>query len=300
MKLIYLTLVIIAMLLLLLDSLLKTKNKTSASKILTDLSKHKLFKQDKESKSYKSLKKDLIGAGLNVSPELFNVSTMFLAVISVIVVVAVSYINKINLIINMDQLNAAAEALGMPELTEVNFNISINLVLYTFLAMLFLPRGILKLAGKFKLILEENEILMLQTYALMMIKANKPVKEILISLMNRSRMFKGILRKAVNTFSDDPDEALRNARESTGNQGFDKIIRALEQALNYDRNVSLQFLKNHRNLTKELGALNNIKKNNTKAMISTLLLVVPLAALAFIAGYPFLNYAIKMLNGSIF
>ena len=109
-------------------------------------------------------------------------------------------------------------------------------------------------------------------------------------------MFKNILRKAVNTYSKDPNSALREVRESTSNKGFEKTMRALEQALVHDREVSIIFLRNHRKLTKELKELNRVKKNSMKSIISTLLLIIPLLAFAFIAGYPFLVYSMKMLD----
>jgi nitrate reductase NapE component len=243
------------------------------------------------------LQSDLLQLGLG-TPEYFKALNVVIAFISVIIVVLLSYIYKLNMLVNIDELRVAAEVIGKPEIAHVDFSINLKAVVFTLLIMLVLPRQLLKVAVAVKSLMEENEVLMLQTYAMMMIKAGRPVKLILISLMDRSKLFKGVLKQAVNSFSEDPSRALRVARESAPNKGFDKTVRALEQALNHDRDVSLIFLKNHRQMTKELKALDRVRKNSIKTIVSTVLLIIPLLTFAFIAGYPFVVYSMKILSNA--
>lgn len=270
------------------------RRKTSFRERIERLSKTRLFKENKKGKSYKVLQENLTHLGIGITPEFFNAFSFVITIIAVIVVMIFELIYKINLMSNMDDLKEAAKILNDPSLLDVSFNYSV--IVITMVIMLILPRRILKLIVSIKSLMEENEVIMLQTYTLMMIKAGKPIKQILVSLMDRSKMFRHILRKAVNTYSKDPNSALKSVRESTSNKGFEKTIRALEQALVHDREVSIIFLKNHRKLTKELKELNRAKKNSMKSIISTLLLIIPLLAFAFIAGYPFLVYSMKMLD----
>lgn len=277
----------------------KTK-KTPLKIALINLSNSKIFALDKSKDYYKKLNRDLKGLGLNITPELFDVITFILVIITMISVVLLSYIYKLNLLVNYEELKAASELLGRPELIKINLGLNVNNILFSTLIMIVLPRLLLKLSVKFKLLLEEKEVIMLQTYALMMIKSGKPVKEILISLNERSRMFKRIFENTINGYSNDPNKALKNARDSTANIGFEKIIRALEQCLNNDRSISLQFLTNHRKLTKELKSLERNKKNTTKNIVSTLLLIIPLLAFMFIFGYPIFSFSLKMLGSMSF
>ncbi|GEM_PF-792696 len=270
------------------------KRKTSFRERVERLSKTKMFKENRKGKSYRVLQENLTHLGIGVTPEFFNAFSFVAALIAAAVVLVLELIYKLNLISNMEELKEAAKILNDPSLLEVSFNYGI--IVITMIIMIILPRRILKLIVSVKSLMEENEVIMLQTYTLMMIKAGKPIKQILVSLMDRSKMFKNILRKAVNTYSKDPNSALREVRESTSNKGFEKTIRALEQALVHDRDVSIIFLRNHRKLTKELKELNRVKKNSMKSIISTLLLIIPLLAFAFIAGYPFLVYSMKMLD----
>lgn len=295
----YIVLIIVAMIIVMIDGNLNTRKKGSFHQLIVSLSKTKAFEtkdKDKDN-NYLKLQHDLLQLGMG-TPEYFKALNLIVAIISIIVVVLFGYVYKLNMLVNIEDLKVAAEAIGKPEIAQIDFSINIKAIALTVIVLLVLPRQLLKVAVSIKALMEENEVLMLQTYAMMMIKAGKPVKLILISLMDRSNLFKAVLRKAVNSFSEDPSKALQVARENTQNKGFDKTIRALEQALNHDRDVSLIFLKNHRQMTKELKALDRVRKNSIKSIVSTVLLIVPLLAFAFIAGYPFLVYSMKILDNA--
>lgn len=296
----YSLLLILLILLIIADYKANPRKKTPLKEILINLSKSKQFAMNKSKDNYLKLEKDLKEIGLNITPEYFRVITLLFSLISTVVVIIISYINKFNLIVNYENLVEASKILGKPELININFNLNLNIILTTLLITILLPRQILKLCVKFRFMLEENEILMLQTYTLMLIKSGKPVKEILFSLKDRSKMFKKIFEKTLNSFSTDPNGTLIKARLSTSNMGFEKIIRALEQCLNNDRDLSFKFLTEYRKSTKELKAIKNSKKNATKNIVSTILLIVPLLAFVFIFGYPIFTYSLKMLGSMPF
>ena len=293
----YIVLILLAMVILFIDASFNKRRKVSLHHLAMSLSRTKAFQAKEKNDSYMKLQSDLLKLGLG-TPEYFKSLNVICAFISVAVVIVLSCIYKLNMLFNIDELRVAAEVIGRPEIAQIDFSVSLKTVIVTLLVVLVLPRQLLKVAVAIKSLMEENEVLMLQTYAMMMIKAGRPVKLILISLMDRSKLFKGVLRQAVNSFSEDPTRALQIARESTPNKGFDKTIRALEQALNHDRDVSLIFLKNHRQMTKELKALDRVRKNSIKSIVSTILLIIPLLTFAFIAGYPFVVYSMKILGNA--
>lgn len=296
MKIKYIVLLSLIVILLSFDSI-ENRKKISIKTLLIKLSKTKIFKLNNQKKYYKKLKKDLKGAGLRISPELFNVIRAYLIIVSICIVIIISYLNKFNMLLNIKELKAVAETLGTPDIAEIKFNLNLNMLYFTILIVMFLPRIILKLIIMFKSTLEEKEIPLLQTYTLMLIKANKPVKSVLECLMSRSKMFYDILNTAYKNYTIKPDLALLNARESTANEGFEKIIRALEQNINNDKETSLIFLDSNRRYMKELKSLNKFKKNTQKIILGTFFLGLPLLAFFTILGYPIFNYALSMING---
>lgn len=296
MKIKYVILIIAILLIIIIDILVNGKKRISIKTIFINLSEHKIFKLNPNKDYYKKLKKDISASGLKITPEIYSVFVVFLVIITTISIILLSYLNKFNLILNIDELQKVAEMLDMPEIANINFSLDMGNILLIDLIVMILSRYVLKLFCDIKLALEDKEIIMLQTYTLMLIKANKPVKEILESLMERTKMFKNILQKTINNYSKDPKKALKEARESTGNIGFEKIIRALEQTLNNDNKKSLEYLNNQRNFTKEMRKIQKTQNNTKKGVISTLLLIIPLFVLVFIAGYPYFRFSLKTLG----
>ncbi len=119
-------------------------------------------------------------------------------------------------------------------------------------------------------------------------------------MYNRSKLFKNNFEIALNTYSSDPSLALKNLKNSTEINSFKKIVIALEQCLNSDREVSLTFLINSRKITKELNRLEKLKKDGNKRIFNTLMLILPLAAWVAVSGYPWFEYVIKLINNMPF
>lgn len=263
------------------------------------LGKHSFSKslQDKPgSKNYKKIQNDLKKARLKLTPEGFYAITYILPIIIVIALIVVNYTNAVNTLLNLEQIKVVAEKLGKPEMAEVSFKINWPFILVAALLGNMLPRWVLKIIIGIRGSLSEKEVLMLQTYVIMMLKAGKPVKEILISLYERSKAFRDPLELAVNTYSANPNEALQQMKDTVPNESFGKICVALEQTLNNDRKISLTYLENHRVLGKEINEQIRIRKNTKKKIFGLLLMIVPMIALMAIGAYPWLIFTLKQID----
>lgn len=287
----YLILLIASVILLLIDLIIKLRNKKilkskKKTKLLKSLEKISLKLKFKRNKSYLKNEKLLKDISLNFSVDMYYLLKIIFAITTVIVIIVVSYLNQVSIALNINKLS----------ISNVTFNIDITTLLSVFLASIILPDIVLRQAVKIKDVIAKKEILVLQTYTIMLIKAGKNVKDILKSLYERSDLFKKNFELALNTYSSDPNESLTILKDSTEIKSFKKIVIALEQCLNSDREVSLIFLRNSRKITKELSRLEKLRKDGNKKIFNTLMLILPLAAWMAVSGYPWFVHVIKLIN----
>jgi nitrate reductase NapE component len=142
----------------------------------------------------------------------------------------------------------------------------------------------------------EKEILLLQSYAVIMLRSNVPTKEILIALCKRSKIFKSNFELAVKKYSTNPEAAFKNLKESSNSNNFRKTCIALEQSFKTDNQVSLRYLENNRVFTREVNKQHRLRKNKRNEIIGTLLLIFPLFMLIAIGAYPWIIYILRLLN----
>lgn len=295
---------LIALFLVIIDFILNTKkkrripNKGLISKF-EKWGKNHLIKKlhDKPgSKGYIKLSKKLKQAGIKMSPEAFQTMTYIVPLIVIVLLLAIKYTNVINTIMNLEQLKAVAEKIGKEDIAKVNTKVNMPFLLIAALISHKAPEWILNVLISYRNAKGHKEVVMLQTYAIMMLKAGQSAKRILISLMDRSKLYKEPLEIAVNSFSTNPNKALKELEESVGNKDFKKLCVALQQTLNHDREISLTYLQNHRVLGRELHKLNRKSKNTKKSLFGMVLLIVPLLAFILVAGYPWLLFSLNQLD----
>lgn len=301
---IYIVFLFLAFLLLLLEVISRKKGKRSIKNIsfiskIEKVSKSSYIRwmhNKKSSKSYKKLKRAITQAGLSLSPEMVQFISCILPFIIFTFLLAIRYTNILNTMANINELQKVAEALGDSSIAQVNTKINWGLISVIALISYYLPRWILKLLGGIRNFKAQKEILMLQTYTIMMLKTNQSVKQILITLMDRTKMYKKPLEIAVNNYSENPHKAIQNLRGDIGNKDFDKITNTLEQVLKTDRKVSIKYLENHRVLGKELNRINQRTRNMKKNVIGILLMIIPLAMFLAIGGYPWFVFTLKTMG----
>ena len=248
---------------------------------------------DEYDKIHDKLKK----AGLDINPYEYQLIRYITIIVIFFLVLAINYTNMIDGTFNADKLQKIAEIAGEDSAvaqaqTTVNFLPSVALGILGY----FIPDGILKLITGYRKAKGQSEITMLHTYAVMMLKTRRSVKQILISLMERSVVYKKDLELAVNTFSRDPNRALNELIDNVGDENLKKVFTGLLQALNNDADISIVYLENHRNLTKEMKKINRKKKNSQKSLVGLIMMIVPLIVLGAVGGYPWLIFAIQQLE----
>lgn len=249
-----------------------------------------------ESKGHKKLKKLIKESGLKVSPESVQLFSYLLPGFMFAFFLAIKYTNVLNTMANIEELRRVAEIVGDNSIAQVNTQVNWALILSAAFAFHYAPRGMLKILALYRAAKSQKEVLMLQTYAIMMLKTGKSVKQVLITVMDRSTVFKGPLEKAVNNYSYNPQLALKELRLDVGNKGFEKLVIALEQAINSDKEISIRYLENHRVLGKEIERINRRGKNARKSMMGILLMIFPLLMLLIVGGYPWFVFSLKVID----
>ena len=239
-------------------------------------------------------------AGINRSPDLIKLLSYLIPLLMFLILLMIKYTNILNAKLNIDQLRQVAEVLGDENIARIDEKVNYGNLFLASLPFYFLPTVVLKFLAIFRSIKSQSEVLMLQTYAIILLKTGQSVKQILIVLLDRSTLFKPYLEKAVNSYSQDPIAALKTLKESTPNKNFEKIVMSLEQALRLNRSTSIKYLETHRNLGKELNRINKRTRDSKKKMIGVLMLVIPLATLMAVGGYPWLLFSLKVMNGMPF
>jgi hypothetical protein len=205
-------------------------------------------------------------------------------------------LNYVNLQVNTEELKEAAKVLNDETILNIKLNINFLALLLIGCISSLLPDLIMKFLIKSKINIGQKEALTLQTYTIMLLKTAKPVKQILISLYGRTSLFKHQLELAINKYSSDPDKALSDLKESVTQNNFKIISIALQQALNNDRDLSIKYLENHRNLAREVNKQIRIRNQTRDEMVGMMIMMVPMLLTLCIIGYPWLIYTLKSIS----
>lgn len=250
-----------------------------------------------DGKFYKKLQQEIINSGISISMETFQSIRIIFPFAAVLFYIVFKIINYVNLYVNMNELEEAAKILNDNSILDISLKFSlIEITVIAFTALL-IPNIILRFMTKVRIRLSKRESLILQTYAIMLLKTSKPVKQILISLHERANYFKPILETSINKFSSDPDEALKELKDLAPQQSdFVNICIALQQALNGDKQLSITYLENHRNLSREVNKQIRIRSQTRNQGIGILLMMIPLAISIAVVGYPWLMYTIRAIS----
>ena len=275
----------------------KIKRKVNFQDIETKLNNSlRLFQYKKGSKEYQNLEKKLKIAGINLKPETYCSLNFLISVCAVVIFVVFRIFGYFNKLVNIDMITKAAEVLNDPNLLDIRLSVSLPDVLIVFLIAYALPNIIIKITGILRRAAAEKEILLLQSYTVIMLRTGIPVKEILYNLSLRAKIYRPDIDMAVKKFSTNPESTLKELKESSTNNNFRKTCIALEQALKTDKDFSLAYLEKNRTITREINKQYRLRKNKRNEIIGTLLLIFPLLMLVAIGAYPWIIYILGLLN----
>lgn len=294
----YIIFLLIAILLILLDLKPAKKLKYRSNAIIIDKLNNKLswIQYKKDSKKYKETQTKIKKAGLELSTETYQTIKIILPIVTMILYILFKILNYTNLQVNTEELREAAKVLNDETILNIKLNINSLVVLLIGFISSLLPDLIIKFLIKSKTYLGQKEALTLQTYTIMLLRTAKPVKQILISLYERTSIFKHQLELAINKYSSDPDKALSDLKGSVTQDNFKIICISLQQALNNDRDLSIRYLENNRNLAREVNKQIRIRNQTREEMVGMMIMMIPMLLTLCIIGYPWLIYTLKSIS----
>lgn len=161
-------------------------------------------------------------------------------------------------------------------------------------AGILLPRYIIRYYGKYLDGKIEDELQVIEIYTLILIQAQKPIKDILYELTKLTKYTKDAFIRAANEYSTNPETTFINLRNKIKNEHFKMFVTMLQESL-----VSKGYLVKH--IERHLEALRNEKygkgrrKSGFTANITMFFIVLPLIALAIFGVWPWLVFALSNL-----
>ena len=269
---------------------------------LSNLQRHILFKRFiiTEGRFYSRIQRFInqyTVFGINTS------QIQVLSLLSVYSLFAFQYLvwlnNAFNTLIFSKNIQIIAESIGNPAMATVTSPHILRMGIISLIGY-FIPYGAILIIHRVLKNKTESESILLQSYAIMLLKTNKGVKYILEILYHRANMFKEPLRVCLENYSTDAGLALQELVASSGNERFRTTISALEKSLFYDREMAVTYLSNIKKLQNNLQRIKIQKKDKDKQLMGAILLVVPLACFAAVAGYPWMILLLQVLTGLSF
>lgn len=275
----------------------KLRRKINTGRLIDKLTNKIIKFQYKEgSTKYEEIKYKIKKAGLDLKPETYQIIKVILPIIFMNIYILFKIINYVNLSLNIEELRETARVLDNKKILDIYLDIRISIVILVGILSFFIPNAVLNIIIKARKKISEKENLILQSYTIMLLKSTKPVKQILISLYDRAKIFKPYLEYAVNRFSTDENAALEELKNSVPNESFKNICISLQKALNNDRRLSIHYLENHRKLSMEVNKQLRIRKETKDQAIGMILMILPMLIAIGIAGYPWLIFTIKSIS----
>lgn len=298
-KILYLVVLLVAGIMVIIDMLPQKKlshKKTIKTSIENINKKLSIIQYKKGSQRYEELKMSLKKAGWNITPESYQTITILIPLIIVLLYIISIMLNYINLMANMEEMQKVAELLQDSSLLDIKLNIKLVNFLLVWFVSFFIIKSIPKIKISLRQVTSQKETLILQTYTIMMLKTEKPIKEILISLYERAKIFRPYLQQTNNKFSTDPNKALTELKDIVPNDNFKKICISLQQSLNNDKKLSVTYLENHRFLMREVNKQLRMRKGTKDQILGMLLMIFPMLICISIIGFPLLMYTIKSIE----
>lgn len=256
----------------------------------------KKFMFDESDKICKSFKNVIKTAGI---PKLTLIRFQTISILSVICTFFIQLViwatNVSNILLNKQKLTILAEKMLSPEMASIPKLDLISIVIISLMAY-GVPFLFVFIYGMFRSKKAEKEIILLQTYALMMMNTNKNVKYILETLYERSNIYKEPLRECLQNYSIDSYEALQILKKSVLKSEWQSLTNSLEKSLFNDRDMAVKYLKSSRRLEANMRKIYLQRKTKNKELTGAVLLILPLATLCMVCGYPWFLLALKMMG----
>lgn len=200
----------------------------------------------------------------------------------------------VNVLIHHQALQKLAEEVGNPTLATIT---PPGLTMFIPLLLAYCaPYLIIKFIMIMRHSRMANEAMMLQSYAVMLLETSTSIFYVIETLMNQSNYYKEVFRTCLHLYSTSPERAITMLKEQSNDERFHSIALAIEKGLNIDRIMAASYLRSKRDTQTKMAQIKRQKKDSSKDIIGTLLLLLPLLSLAFTVGYPWLLLVQKLLT----
>lgn len=234
----------------------------------------------------------------NPYPRLSNTRLQTLGILSVIISFFLNlfiWINQsISIFLFNENLQKLATEIGNPDLAKISLP-GMSIIIFSMISY-FIPFIVFKMIFIVKGKNMESEALMLQSYAAMLLKTNTSIKYILAILLAQANYYKEPLRECLHLYTIDQKLAFERLKKQSSNIRFISVVNSLEKALYYDRKMAIKYLQNSKKLQTNLQKIEKHKKDKNKQLTGAILLIMPLIAFAFTAGYPWFLLVQKLLT----
>lgn len=150
--------------------------------------------------------------------------------------------------------------------------------------------------GKYKKNLFSKELLIIEIYMLMLLRAKMQIKDILMEISQVSASFKQYFLEAVASYSVDPEKTLNQLADRVPDKEFRNVIRLLNSALIKDDKHVVTYLRRHIQTLRVTSKEKRKKQADLIDTMSSFYIIIPYILLFMWGIYPWLVYTIKNLS----
>ncbi|MFI3211461.1 MAG: hypothetical protein R3Y64_10495 [Peptostreptococcaceae bacterium] len=184
--------------------------------------------------------------------------------------------------------------------TDVNDSDTLAMFRYGFLSLsltsFLLPRMYLKIKTsriEFKFL---KDLPILQLFIILMIKAKKPLNEILFVLSNTKMVYKPIFETGYRIYIRDKEEGLKYLEEAFKNTQFLDTIQIFKEYGDYAKNETLQVLETGLvDITEHTNSYKR-KKDIFGNLLSQLIVALPFISAVLLGMTPLIYYGLEMMS----
>lgn len=175
---------------------------------------------------------------------------------------------------------------------------SLLLLLMIALVISLIPNLFLKFRQKQYESLYLNDIPVIQTFIILMLKSDKPLSEVLYSLTKINTRYQETFLLAYRKYIRNTEEGLDYLETSFKGTAFRETVYILRELGSYARKDSINILENNKKQIIETSNQKKRQKDLTSLVFTQALVALPFAAVLLLALMPIVQYGFDIFNGA--
>lgn len=175
-----------------------------------------------------------------------------------------------------------------------------SLLLLVIIAMFIslMPNLFLKFRKKQYDSLYLNDIPIIQTFIILMLKSDKPVTEVLYALTKIETRYQDAFILGYRKYIRNRDEGLDYLENIFKGTAFRETINVLRELGSYSRKDSINILENNKKQIVEVSNQKKRQKDLTKLVFTQALVAIPFIAVLLLALLPLVQYGFEIFNNA--